>query len=118
VEAILDSRHRRGRLEYLVKWKDFGREENSWEPAKEVFAGDLILDFHRKHPGAPRQIRNMDFGSIPFRTVPVVTAPSRRNFRGGVDVRGTLLPHPLPSIPDPVDLFPPHQPLVKLPTRP
>lgn len=32
VEAILDERVRRGRTEYLVKWKGLPREENTWEP--------------------------------------------------------------------------------------
>jgi hypothetical protein len=30
VEQILNSRWRRNRLEYLVKWKGYGYEENSW----------------------------------------------------------------------------------------
>lgn len=32
VEDILDERIRRGRTEYLVKWKGLPREENTWEP--------------------------------------------------------------------------------------
>lgn len=36
VERILDSRDRRGRREYLVSWKDFGPEHNSWELVKNL----------------------------------------------------------------------------------
>ncbi len=33
VEEILDSRTTNGQLQYLVKWLDFGPEDNSWQPA-------------------------------------------------------------------------------------
>ena len=32
VEEILDSKVINQKLHYLVKWKDFGIEHNSWEP--------------------------------------------------------------------------------------
>ena len=32
VEQILDSRKRRGKLQFLVKWKGYTDEHNSWEP--------------------------------------------------------------------------------------
>ena len=32
VEDILDSKIINRKLRYLVKWKDFGVEHNSWEP--------------------------------------------------------------------------------------
>ena len=31
-EKILDSRLHRGKLQYLVKWKGYPNEENTWEP--------------------------------------------------------------------------------------
>ena len=33
VEEILDSRKCRGKMQYLVKWKGFPSEENTWEPS-------------------------------------------------------------------------------------
>ena len=89
VEEVLDSGVSRGKLKYLIKWKDFGRESNSWEPANGIFAPEAVAEFHRKHPGAPRNIRTLDFGSIPFRSVPVPITSSRRDLKGGVAVRGT-----------------------------
>src|SRR5271169_619564 len=61
----------------------FGIEHNSWEPWDDVHAPDLVAEFYRKHPGAARQIRVIDFTSIPFRVV-----PGRHSLEGGVDVRG------------------------------
>jgi len=56
VEEILDSRWHRRRFQYLIKWKGYGREHNSWESASEVSTPALIAEFHHKHPGAPRHI--------------------------------------------------------------
>ena len=53
VEEILDSRVINQKLRYLIKWEGYGIEHNSWEPADDVHAPERIMDFHRKHPGAP-----------------------------------------------------------------
>jgi hypothetical protein len=67
VEEILDSRVMNRKLRYLVKWKDFGIEHNSLEPWDNVHAPELVAEFHRKHPGAARQIRSVEFQAISFR---------------------------------------------------
>ena len=62
VEAVLDSRwHKVGRgrqdLQYLVKWKGYGPEENTWEPAANLeHARRRIGDFHRQFPNAPKPV--------------------------------------------------------------
>jgi len=56
VEEILDSRWHWRRFQYLIKWKRYSREHNSWESASEVSTPELTAEFHRKHPGAPRHI--------------------------------------------------------------
>ena len=61
VEDILDSKLINRKLRYLVKWKDFGVEHNSWEPQENVHAPDIIVNFYRKHPGAARHIRSAEF---------------------------------------------------------
>ncbi|CAJ0966301.1 unnamed protein product [Ranitomeya imitator] len=53
VEKILDSRVSRRKLQYLVKWKGYGQEDNSWVVASDVHAADLVRAFHRAHPGRP-----------------------------------------------------------------
>jgi len=83
VEEILDSKMVNRKLRYLVKWKDFGIEHNSWEPWDNLHAPDLVADFHRKHPGAARRIRATEFHSIPFRHLVSHPVPGRHSLKGG-----------------------------------
>ena len=69
VEEILDSKVINRKLRYLIKWKDFGVEHNSWEPWDNVHAPELVSEFYRRHPGAPRHIRAMDFPSLHFQPI-------------------------------------------------
>ena len=96
VEEILDSKMMNRKLRYLVKWKGFSVEHNSWEPWDHVHAPDLVADFYRRNPGAARHIRSLEFSSIPFR--PTIVS-GRHCSEGGVDVRGQLTPSTTPSIP-------------------
>ena len=49
VETIPDKRTRRGRKEYLVKWKGLPREENSWEPRSHLEDENGINKQFRKY---------------------------------------------------------------------
>ncbi|CAJ0919125.1 unnamed protein product [Ranitomeya imitator] len=53
VEKILDSRISRRKLQYLVKWKGYGQEDNSWVVASDVHAADLVRAFHLARPDRP-----------------------------------------------------------------
>jgi len=64
VEEILDSCWHQRRFQFLVKWKGFSREHNSWEAASDVKAPDLVTEYYRKHPATPRHIRRTDFNAI------------------------------------------------------
>jgi hypothetical protein len=66
VEAILDSRMRYNRLEYLAKWKGYDKSYNQWEVHTQVHAKPKIAQFHRKYPGVVRHINMAIFDSIPF----------------------------------------------------
>jgi transposase InsO family protein len=53
VEAIVDSRIRRGRFQYFVQWT--GYDEKTWEPPEHVqHAPDAVNEFHTRHPNKPR----------------------------------------------------------------
>jgi hypothetical protein len=104
VEDIIDSRMFRCRLQYLVKWEGYGLEYNTWEDSGNVAnAPEKVAKFHATHPAAPRRIRVMAFGSIPFRPIHIATLASSRCLSGGgVIVRGTnsrpgLGPNPTPA---------------------
>ena len=82
VEAILDSRISRGRLQYLVQWKGYSYEHNSWEPATDVHSLLLVDKCYSTHPGAPRQIHRAHFDYIAFQSLADI-ASGHHSLEGG-----------------------------------
>jgi hypothetical protein len=66
VEKILDSQLSWNKLQYLVAWKSYGYEENTWANAEDVNAEELIQEFYCANPGAPRCIRQVHFTNVRF----------------------------------------------------
>jgi len=64
VEEILDSHWHWRRFQFLIKWKGFSREYNSWEVASDVKVPDLLVEYYRKHPAALRHICWTDFDTL------------------------------------------------------
>ena len=55
VDFIRDSQLRQGKVQYLVRWKGYLREEETWEPVSNITnTKAAVNDFHRAHPNAPR----------------------------------------------------------------
>jgi len=46
VEEVLDSRWHQRRFQFLIKWKGFSREHNSWEVASDIKAPDLVTEYY------------------------------------------------------------------------
>ena len=78
VEEVIDSRMRYRKLQYLVRWKGYGREEDSWLAEGDLDAPELIGDFYRTHPNAPKRINALLFGHLGFR--PRLRTSSRWGF--------------------------------------
>ena len=71
VESILKVRRRRNQLQFLVRWKGFSEAHDSWEPAKDVNADELVDDFYKRHPAAIRFTPTPIIRSLKMSTTPL-----------------------------------------------
>jgi hypothetical protein len=87
VKQILDSRIFRRKLEFKVRWEGYGPEHDQWLPEKDLDAPELLKDFYRNHPDAPRAINGLIFRPRPIRPWETLQASGRRLVERGGGVR-------------------------------
>lgn len=80
VEEILNSRIYRNKVQYLIKWKGYSMEENTWQSLADVqHAKEAIEHFHTQNPAAVR--------FAPDKTAPAPKkpkAPTRQQPKRGI----------------------------------
>ena len=57
VEAVVDSRKFRNKLQYLVQW--VGYQESSWEPAENLECPEIVAQFHARYPNKPGPVTSL-----------------------------------------------------------
>ena len=73
MEQILRVRRYRRQVQYLIRWKGFTEAHDSWEPATNIHADELIQEFYKRYPKA---IRNITIQTpIIIRTTTMSTTP-------------------------------------------
>lgn len=78
VERIVSHRIRNGRKEYLLQWKGFSEEENTWEPEHNLDCPDLIEEYENRLAQKNRYMAN----DPSLKRKPSLDQPAGPNKRG------------------------------------
>jgi Chromo (CHRromatin Organisation MOdifier) domain len=92
VEKVLDSRHkgRHKHLQYLLEWKGYSDADNMWEDANQVFAKDLISQFHKGNPKAIKVICYKEGDDMSENASSETSGPKQQRARLGIWTRNRL----------------------------
>ena len=82
VEEVLDSRLKKGKLEYLVKWSGYTEDHNTWEPELNLTnSKEAINDFHKSNPSALCKLCTNIFEGLVFKKFENLCDPINVLFR-------------------------------------
>lgn len=71
VESVVDSHLRQGKLEFLIHWKGYTIEHDSWEPEVNLKnSKKYINEFYKRRPSAPRCLNASIFAGYAFKEIP------------------------------------------------
>ena len=48
VEEIVNHRYRKGKIQYLIRWKNYGAEDDTWEPHENLDCPEKISAYDKK----------------------------------------------------------------------
>lgn len=60
MEAVLDVKTVKNTKHYLIRWKGYGSESDTWEPESTLNCGELIKEFLSKSPAGSSKIKRED----------------------------------------------------------
>jgi transposase InsO family protein len=99
VEQVLNVRRWCNQLQYMVRWKGFSEAHDSWEPANNIHAEQLITDFYWKNPSAIRSSTHINQPTSPTSlTIRRITMSSPTNNSTPLAARISS-PSPMNSVP-------------------
>ena len=81
VEAITKKRLKKGKIEYLVKWKGYSPRYSTWEPEENILDPRLIQQFIMKEQNKVEENKTEAEPETPA-PAPVPTPPVSSNKRG------------------------------------
>ena len=100
VEEVINHRHfgKKRRLQYLIKWKGYPTADNTWEPANQVFAPELIQRYHVKHPlqGYKPTTKRKKANIHSSQCLPLLSTSTTPPAKSSSSPILTLPPYPLP----------------------
>ena len=93
VEHILNHRIVNGTDQYLIKWKGFASDENSWEPVSNLNCPQLLQDYWQ-HSVRTRDLKPMNIPSREAYKSPSHLLPTRVSKRLATPETDTLITPP------------------------
>ena len=77
VEQIINHRHygKCHQLQYLIWWKGYSAADNTWEPADQVHADDLIRSYHMRYAKEEKRDKNWCWMKIKTAIPSLLTCP-------------------------------------------